>query len=96
MLRVRVYEVKDEDVIRTFFGEDAPMRRLAELGEQHGELIFSDNEAVDVPGDNDVLLLPGKLGLDEYIIMQRLYNADEHQWTLLVHAPHYDHGGVSS
>ena len=93
-MRTRVYEVQDHDILATFFGDDMPVRRVAELGQDHGELIF-DGELDNLPQRAGLLLIDGAEGVEEYVVVQELIHADTNTAILIVHAPHYDEGTLS-
>lgn len=88
-MRTKVYEIPDDDVLMTFFGEDAPVRRLCDIGRDHGELIW-EGEIDILPDVNDMLTLDGAEGvLNEYLIFGRFFHGDSNTATLVVHAPNY-------
>lgn len=90
-----VYEVTDHDILLAFFKDGAPVRRLAELGKDHGDLIWH-GEMNNHPDQNDLLLIQNNDGEDlEYIVVQRLYHADDNKAILIVHTPHYEEGTQS-
>lgn len=94
-MRTRVYEIADHDVMALYFDDDAPVRPLANLGTSFGKLIFDGTMAI-IPDLNDALLINGEDdAVDEYIILCRVFHADDNCVILYVHMRHFEKMEVS-
>jgi hypothetical protein len=84
-MKACIYEVEDEDVLDTFFSEDAPPRPMAAVGVEHGKLIFKDKLSSSVQ-ENDIIIVNDV----EYFVLLRIIHADVNEMELLVHRRHFE------
>jgi hypothetical protein len=81
-IKLKVYEIEDEDVLNTFFGENQKPHPIADIAKDHATKIY-DNQVLAVPdgNGNDVIVING----DEYVVIVRAFDVDTDVVTVLVH-----------
>jgi hypothetical protein len=96
-MTVNVYEISDEDVLDRLVEEsqqDSPKFPLARYGRDNGELVFSGSLS-EVPDVGDILALEGVSGLEEYVIVSRVYFGDKNMAEIIVHRRTFSSGRPS-
>ena len=94
-MKTRVYEIKDHDVMETFFGDDPKQTPIRDIAQNHGNMIWEGVLTLH-PDAGDALVLDAEDDSEqEYVILARAYYADREEAFLLVHARHIETGFVS-
>lgn len=94
-MKIRVYEVEDEDVLHLFFGEEQKYSPIYAIAANHGELIWEGRLSTH-PAPGDVLCIDGAdKGVDEYVVVCRAYHADTDSCVMIVHGRHQVEVGLS-
>jgi hypothetical protein len=86
-MRARIYEIEDENILETFFGDDPKPSKIYNVAHDHGTLIF-DGEVDWLPESGsqlDSITIDGKSGQDEYIVVAKTIYADENIVIVIVH-----------
>lgn len=82
-MKVRVYDVKDHDVLERYFGEQAGDYPITAL-ERLGEVIFDDSMSI-LPMDGEVVVFES-----EYVVMARYFYPGGNRAVLIVHERHFN------
>ncbi len=90
-MRTKIYEIADEDVLETFFGENPKPASTINIAESFGDLIYDgDVDWLPEGGGQDTVTLDGEgETIEEYMMVVKTYHADKNLTVAIVHKPHF-------